>query len=163
MVLSSALLQVPNYMTLWAIVLVLAHRVSHRVVDLLLLTWIVAWVSTYLIFVRPGYFQLVLAWSRNPAKERDIIYTDDGSIIAMVAHVALHVLPLLFVAHVYGRFYVVSHPLGAPSLIAAVLFLVYARAVKFEEVYDVDFSTIALVGSAAGLCYAVLVGSAAAL
>lgn len=139
---------IPFFVTNWTLVLILAHRWTHAHVDLLLLSWVVLAASTFLIFVRPGYFQLPVAWSSTGG----VCKLETGA-VALLIHAAIHVLPFAFVAGRYGEYYL-ARGFGAPQILAAFLIVLYVHSVRFEEVYDLPYETAGLVGLAAMACYA---------
>lgn len=135
----------PTFLTTWNIVMVALHTWTHRYVDILLTSTIVLAVSTYLLFVSPGYF-------RFPLGGDDTMLTKSRE-----AHVAVHVLPFLFVVWWHGRHYLLASATTAAArrtLVSATLVvLAYVHFAQVEQTYDVEFEPVAMVAVAAVLVY----------
>ena len=149
-----------QFLTIWNVFLVIAHRWTHPYIDLLLTSTVILFASTYLLYVSPGYFRLVVDWGSaaegsTAAKPRVIAST------SLLLHVLFHLVPFLFILFRYGSYYA-KRPPGAHTLVALSLFSAYMTCFKFEEVYDVGAQEMLAVGGSVAGGY-VLITSALAL
>lgn len=104
-----------EYFTLWSLVVVLLHAYTHAHVHLLALTAFVCLAGMWLTHVHPRQyvlFDLKIAGAN-----------------AVAVNVALHVIPFVFVAWAYGRYYAECHGLGTlPGTL--LIFVAYAAYVR---------------------------------
>ena len=143
---------VPSYFTVWNLVIVACNFVTFKYIDILLTCTIILAVSTYMLYVRPGYFRMILKWASSGG-EKEEFYIVSG-LFANILHILLHVVPLVYVALKYGAYYR-RRPLGSHTILALLLFFLYLKMVKMEEVYDVEFEHLSIVALAATAGYVV--------
>jgi hypothetical protein len=137
----------PTYMTVWNVVLVvLAHKI-HRHIDLLLTSFVVMSVSSYLLYVNPRYWRMITDWESGKGYISPL-----GSSVATLLHVAFHVLPLVYIASYYGVFYV-REPIGLPILTALIFILMYPTIFNPYNVYALEFQEISTIAISSVLTY----------
>lgn len=143
---------IPTYFTVWNVALIVGCAVSakiHQSIDLLLTSTVILLISTYLLYVRPGYFRMVVSWGEDDGQESYIIVSGR---MGLLLHVVFHVVPFFLVALVYGRYYM-RKGVGTHTLAAVLLFLFYVKLVRFEEVYAIEYEHMAIVGISSTVGY----------
>ena len=139
-----------RYFTIWTLLCVILAPYIYQEIDLLLLTSTVLMVSTYLLYINPGHFRLVLNWDTD-----HMIYTSDVSWAGNIIHVVFHVLPWLYILFKYADYYLSRKP-SSHTFFAIMLMFMYMYAVKLEEVYDVRLQDMSIINISVILVYLTL-------
>jgi hypothetical protein len=138
-----------TFFTVFNIFLVLISPLVYEYVDVLLTSAIVLVISTYLLYVDPGYFRVRV----QKHESNEYVYVD--STRANVLHVVFHVLPFLYTVTYFP--YYAKTGVSTGTLISLLLFTAYATYGQLEEVYDVPAGRIAAIGTGTLVLYILLV------
>ena len=133
-----------EYFTNWTNLMVICAQYTHDHIDLLMTSTLVLALSTFLLYIRPGYFRKVISWSPSQEGREDVIlyaYRWGGGFLI---HVVWHVIPFVFIAWKYGSYYM-HRPIGTHTLFAVLVIMVYMRSTEYEEVYDLDKEQMAMI------------------
>lgn len=86
------------FLTILIIPLVTAHKIVHKHLDLMFLTFIVMFMGIYFAHVNPKYFVL---FSFNNNTDNFILHDT----LAITLNDILHIVPFFFVYAIYGKYY----------------------------------------------------------
>jgi hypothetical protein len=122
-----------RFFTIWNTVLVAAHRITHGHVDLLMTSIITAVAGTSFVYMTPK--KIYVPMSNGP----------DGTLCGWrlrMFDLGFHLMPLAFVAVVYGRSYRARGP-GLHTLAALAILSLYLVINSPTDVYGVTLDHIA--------------------
>lgn len=115
-----------NYFTNWVLLLILFYKFTYRYFDLHILVLFITFVSCFIVFIYPRYFQFI-------DKENQSVATVGGAgahLLNIVFHVVPLVLVFIWVPRSASRDYL-------PQLNAIVLLLIYIILYNPEVIYGI--------------------------
>jgi hypothetical protein len=138
-----------TFLTTWNLLAVLFSAYLHPYVDLLLSSTVVLFVSTYFMFVRPGYFALPL----HSGGEIVVDPRDPSTLVVCVTiHFLIHFAPWAYVLYAYGEYYR-SRGMGWHTLVTVSVMMFYAIVVDVERKYRTAWDNVTIQVSVIVLLY----------
>lgn len=122
-----------KFFTTWSLILTLAHAYTGRFLNIVYMSYLVAFMGLYFSFVNPKKF---------------VVYSDDGERIVfnglqkfIFIDVLFHISICIFAFHVFGR----KRGNMNGYMCVALFMLLYATLVDVRKVYGVAFNEMAVV------------------
>ena len=144
-----------DYFTFWNLALVALAPFLYELIDIVATSFLVFVVSSYMLFVEPGYFKAIqVHLPERVIQEKRLEWG-----ISLACHVITHALPLLVVVVCFGSYYIAHGPFRSTLLHAILLALAYIKLVDVDRPYDISTQHVAVVGTLAFTVYAVILAS----
>ena len=130
------------FLSYWSLILTVFHKWSSQYFNPTFLTLFVLVGSTYVFYVKPGHIPII-----KPKSQKRIDHYSQTQ--KSLAHIVLHILPFVWMLHVYG-FHGDKHNIERIEFLSKLvltggLLAVYGASVDVKEIYGLNLDDIMII------------------
>jgi len=119
------------YFTNWVLILIILHHYTHKIFNILFLSFFVFFASTYLFYYNPACLPM--------SKDNEMVGIKNHK--KHLIHIVFHILPFLFVVYKYFKIFTQRDTIADFRLRNALFFLMfYAFLINFPDLYLLEWN-----------------------